>query len=182
VTSVRSDVSSELPGITLRRAVAGDAQAIGSLFDAAVRDGWTFLGEVAQRPMFTPQQWDELVADHAPPKALIVATDDAHGVVGFSAVHPEVGEMFLLFVHPAYAGRGIGRALLSAAHDVLRAAGCNEVFLFTEERNARALAVYDAAGYRPDGQVRESDFHGEPLRELRLVKALRVSEPQNVAR
>jgi hypothetical protein len=31
----------------MRRAVAGDAQAIGSLFDAAVRDGWTFLGQVA---------------------------------------------------------------------------------------------------------------------------------------
>jgi GNAT superfamily N-acetyltransferase len=172
VTSVRSEASSQLPGITLRPAVAGDAQAIGALFDAAVRDGWTFLGEVAQRPMFTPQQWDELVADHAPPKALLVATDDAHGVVGFTAVHPEVGEMFLLFVHPAHAGRGIGRALLNAAHDVLRAAGCTEVFLFTEERNARALAVYVAAGYRPDGQVRESDFHGEPLRELRLVNAL----------
>jgi ribosomal protein S18 acetylase RimI-like enzyme len=178
VTSVRSEASTELPGITMRRAVAGDAQAIGSLFDAAVRDGWTFLGQVAQRPMFTPQQWDELVADHAPPKALLVATDDAHGVVGFTAVHPEVGEMFLLFVHPAHAGRGIARALLNAAHDVLRAAGRTEVFLFTEERNARALAVYDAAGYRPDGQVRESDFHGEPLRELRLVKALRGSEPR----
>jgi GNAT superfamily N-acetyltransferase len=172
VKSIGSEISSERQGITLRRAVAGDAQPIGALFDAAVRDGWKFLGEVAQRPMFTPQQWDDLVADHAPPKALLVATDDAHGVFGFTAVHPEVGEMFLLFVHPAHAGRGIGRTLLNAAHDVLRAAGCTEAFLFTEERNVRARAVYDAAGYRPDGEVRESDFHGEPLREVRLVMAL----------
>ena len=28
------------------------------------------------------------------------------------------------------------------------------------------------AGYVPDGTVRESDFEGEPLREVRLVKAL----------
>jgi ribosomal protein S18 acetylase RimI-like enzyme len=158
--------------IALRRATAGDAQAIGAVFDAAVRDGWSFLGEVARRPMFKAEQWDELVAGYAPPKALLVATDDAHGVVGFTAVHPEDGEMFLLFVHPAHAGRGIGRLLLDAAHDALRAAGCSEAYLFTEERNVRAQAVYEAAGYRPDGRIRESDFHGEPLREVRLVKPL----------
>jgi GNAT superfamily N-acetyltransferase len=167
-----SKQSSELAGVTLRRAVPGDSQAIGAVFDAAVREGWTFLGELARRPMFSSQQWDELVADHAPPNALLVAIDGAHGVVGFTAVHPEVGEMFLLFVDPAYAGRGVGRMLLNAAHDILRAAGRTEAFLFTEERNARALAVYATAGYRQDGTVRESDFNGAPLRELRLVKPL----------
>lgn len=80
--------------------------------------------------------------------------------------------MFLLFVDPARAGHGVGRVLLEAAHDVLLGAGRTEVFLFTEERNARARAVHTAAGYRPDGTVRESDFQGEVPRELRLVKAL----------
>jgi hypothetical protein len=32
--------------------------------------------------------------------------------------------------------------------------------------------VYTAAGYRPDGTIRESDFNGTTLRELRLVKRL----------
>jgi GNAT superfamily N-acetyltransferase len=166
------DTVRELSDIALRRAVAADAQAIAAVFDAAVRDRWTYLGELARRSLFSAQRWDALVADHAPPRALLVATDGAHGIVGFTAVHPEVGEMFLLFVDPAHAGRGIGRMLLNAAHDVLRAAGTTEAFLFTEERNLRAQAVYAAAGYRPDGTVRESDFHGTPLRELRLVKAL----------
>jgi GNAT superfamily N-acetyltransferase len=172
VAAAGFEISAELLGIGLRRAVAGDAQAIGAVFDAAVRDGWTYLGELAQRPMFSAQHWDEFVVDHAPPRALIVATDDADEVVGFTAIHPEVGEMFLLFVDPSHGGRGIGRVLLNAAHDVLRAAGNSEAFLFTEERNARARAVYAAAGYRPDGEVRESDFEGAPLRELRLVKPL----------
>jgi ribosomal protein S18 acetylase RimI-like enzyme len=164
--------SPRLPDIRLRQAVAADAPAIGAVFDAAVRDGWTFLGERAQRPMFSAPYWDQLVADHAPPRALIVATDGAGSVVGFAAVQPEVGEMFLLFVDPSHAGRGIGRMLLDAAHDALRAAGLTEAFLFTEERNARARAVYAAAGYRPDGTVRGSDFDGAPLREVRLVKTL----------
>jgi ribosomal protein S18 acetylase RimI-like enzyme len=156
----------------VRRATADDARAIGAVFDAAVRAGWTYLGELAQKPMFAPEDWDKLVAGHAPPRVLLVATDPAGEVIGYTAAHPEDGEMFLLFVHPAYARRGIGRALLSAAHDALRAAGCQQAYLFTHEQNKPALALYASAGYRPDGSVRESDFAGTAIRELRLVKQL----------
>jgi len=158
--------------ITLRPAVSADAAAIGAVFDAAVRAGWTYLGELIAEPMFTPQDWDQLVADHMPPNVLLVAVDETDGIVGYAAVHPADGEMFLLFVHPAHAGRGIGRTLLAAAHDALRAAGCREAFLFVHEQNERALAVYAAAGYSRDGSVRTSDFRGTHVRELRLVKQL----------
>jgi ribosomal protein S18 acetylase RimI-like enzyme len=159
--------------IAIRRAVADDAQDIGAVFDAAVREGWKYLGELAARPMFPPNEWDSLVVEHAPPNALLVAINEAHRLVGFVAVHPAEGEMYLLFVHPDHAGRGVGRALLEAAHEVLRAAGCREAFLYTHEQNERALAVYETAGYRRDGAVRESEFRGQHLREPRLVKALR---------
>jgi hypothetical protein len=33
------------PTISLRPAVPGDAPGIGAVFDAAVRAGWTYLGE-----------------------------------------------------------------------------------------------------------------------------------------
>jgi ribosomal protein S18 acetylase RimI-like enzyme len=160
------------PRFTLRRAVPGDAPAIGAVFDAAIRSGWTYLGDLIAEPLFTPQDWDQLVADHRPPNVLVVAVDETQGVVGYAAVHPADGEMFLLFVHPGCAGRGIGRALLAAAHDALRAAGCPEAFLFVHEQNERALAVYTAAGYRPDDSDRVSDFRGTRIRELRLVRVL----------
>lgn len=160
------------PAIKLRRAVPGDAPAIGAVFDAAVRAGWTYLGELVVEPMFTADDWIRLVADHEPPNLLLVAVDERGGVVGYSAIHPEDGEMYLLFVHPAHARHGIGRMLLAAAHDALRAAGCRVAFLFVHEQNQRALAVYMAAGYRPDGSDRVSDFRGVRIRELRLVKHL----------
>jgi len=158
--------------ISIRRAVASDAQKIGAVFDAAVREGWTYLGDLAREPMFPLDEWDKLVAEHAPPNVLLVAIDELGDVVGFTAVHPREGEMFLLFVHPKHAGRGVGRALLDAAHGALRDAGCREAFLYTHAENERALAVYEAAGYRRDGSVRESDFRGVHLREPRLVKPL----------
>jgi len=161
--------------LTIRRAEANDAQAIGAVFDAAVREGWPYLGELVAQPLFPPEEWDDEVAKHAPPNAMLVGIDDANRIVGFTAVHPAEGEMFLLFVHPDHGGRGVGRALLSAAHDVLRAAGCREAFLYTHEQNARAIAVYEAAGYQRDGTVRESEFRGVHQREARLVKKLSPS-------
>jgi GNAT superfamily N-acetyltransferase len=68
--------------------------------------------------MFTPADWDRLVADHAVPNVLLVATDKQGNVVGYAAAHPGDGELFLLFVHPAHGGRGIGRALLEASRTV----------------------------------------------------------------
>lgn len=158
--------------IEIRRATADDAQAIAQVFDAAATTAWAYLGELVAQPLFAAEHWDQLVADHAPPNVLLVATDTSGRVVGYSAIHPEDGELFLLFVHPDFGARGIGRMLLDAAHEVLRKAGCSRVFLFTEERNERARKVYARAGYRPDGSFRESDFRGAPIRELRLVKEL----------
>jgi ribosomal protein S18 acetylase RimI-like enzyme len=157
---------------SLRRATAADAAAIGAVFDAAVRAGWTFLGEAASRPMFAAEDWDRLVLQFQPPNALVVAVDARRRIIGYAAVRVDEGELFLLFVDPDHSGRGVGRALLNAAHDALKAAGRTTVFLFTEERNSRARAVYTAAGYRADGTVRESKVHGVPIRELRLVRPL----------
>jgi ribosomal protein S18 acetylase RimI-like enzyme len=158
--------------ISIQRASTDDAKGIGAVFDAAVREGWKYLGELAARPMFPPEEWDALVAEHKPPNALLVAIDEADRLIGFVAVHPSEGEMYLLFVHPDHDGRGVGRALLAAAHEILRAAGCREAFLYTHEQNERALAFYEAVGYRRDGTARESDFRGVPLREPRLAKDL----------
>jgi ribosomal protein S18 acetylase RimI-like enzyme len=158
--------------IALRRAVQGDTPAIAAVFDAAVSAGWTYLGDLVAAPLFALEDWEQVVADHQPPNLLLVAVDDTERVVGYTAAHPEDGELVLLFVHPDVAGRGVGRTLLAAAHDALRAAGCTEAFLFTHEQNQRALAVYAAAGYRPDGSDRVSDLRGTRVRELRLVKQL----------
>jgi ribosomal protein S18 acetylase RimI-like enzyme len=161
------------PGrVTMRRAVAADAAAIADVFHAAVKSGWSYLGDLAAEPMFTSHDWDDLVAAHEPPSLLLVAVEE-DAIVGYAAAHPEDGEMFLLFVHPGHAGRGIGRQLLAAADDGLRAAGCREAFLFVHELNTRAISVYQAAGYRLDGTDRISDFRGTTIREVRLTKQLR---------
>jgi GNAT superfamily N-acetyltransferase len=43
---------------SVRPAVASDAQKIGAVFDAAVRESWTYLADLAREPMFPPDEWD----------------------------------------------------------------------------------------------------------------------------
>jgi GNAT superfamily N-acetyltransferase len=105
--------------------------------------------------------------------ALVAVVGDE--VVGFAFAGG--CELQFFYTHPRVWGLGAGRALLTAAEDALRAAGCTEAFVYTEERNHRPLRVYEAAGWRPDGAVKEREWLGAPIRELRLVKRLRARDP-----
>ena len=83
-----NSATTHMPGITLRRAILGDAPAIAAVFDAAVRTGWSYLGELVAEPMFISDDWEQLVADHLPPNVLLVAVDDTERVLGSATSSP----------------------------------------------------------------------------------------------
>src|SRR6185312_246909 len=58
--------------------------------------------------------------------------DEDGKVLGFSAADTRDGTIFALFIDPAHEGRGIGRALLGRACDVLREAGHRSATLGTQ--------------------------------------------------
>jgi GNAT superfamily N-acetyltransferase len=61
------------------------------------------------------------------------------------------GEITLLAVDPAHQQRGAGRALIEAACDAMRGAGCVVAFVGTggDEAHAPARAAYTATGFTP---------------------------------
>jgi GNAT superfamily N-acetyltransferase len=78
-------------------------------------------------------------------------------VQGFSAADPRNGEIFALFVHPAYEGRGIGRALLPLSCQILYDHGY-KVATLTTASGTRAERFYRCDGWtesgrRDDGQI-----------------------------
>jgi ribosomal protein S18 acetylase RimI-like enzyme len=82
------------------------------------------------------------------------------------------GEITRLYTHPRGQGRGAARHLLGRALEALRAAGCTEAWLNTEERNEDARRFYERQGWVEDGRPRVRDWHGARLVEPRYVKRL----------
>lgn len=71
-------------------------------------------------------------------------------IVGFSAADPRNGNIFALFIEEKYEGRGIGRALLERACNVLIEARCPRIWLTTWP-GTRAERFYRKAGWRVTG-------------------------------
>jgi GNAT superfamily N-acetyltransferase len=100
-----------------------------------------------------------------------VVAEDGDGVYGFVSWDAQTGEVTRLYVHPRRWRAGVGRALLAAAEEALRAAGVRQAWLHTEERGP-AGAFYEHCGWRRDGAARVRDWHGARLVEPRYVKDL----------
>jgi mycothiol synthase len=82
---------------------------------------------------------------------------DAGGtLLGFhwTKVHPAgdagpdpVGEVYVLGVDPGAQGLRLGRALTDLGLDHLRARGLQQVLLYVEEDNERAVRLYESSGF-----------------------------------
>ena len=63
-------------------------------------------------------------------------------------------ELVAIYVYSEHWGQGVGRALLETALAETTRLGYDEIVLWTFERNDRALRLYHAAGFAPDGATR----------------------------
>ncbi|ALI54312.1 GNAT family N-acetyltransferase [Celeribacter marinus] len=87
---------------------------------------------------------------------LLVAEQDGQ-LVGYAGVtggmRLQFGERVMdlhhLFVDEAHRGRGIGRALINASHDLARTLGCGRITVGTMTTNIAAQKAYVACGFVP---------------------------------
>lgn len=97
---------------------------------------------------------------------LLARLDDRPvGTVAASLIDGE-GWVERLYVHPAAQGRGVGRALMSAALGVLREQGCRQANLWVLAVNQPAIDVYRHWGWR---QVEAEPHAPFGLPELRFT-------------
>jgi GNAT superfamily N-acetyltransferase len=145
-------------------------------FESAVEGFGPLLPESHAYPQAPPGRFQELLAD--PGVSLLVAEEDRQ-VAGFtgcgenrdSDARAETGEIRSMFVAPRSWRRGVGRALLAAALDDLRARGYSEVSVWSFAGNERANAFYEAAGFTLDGAERSEDAWAH-IPELRYRRSL----------
>jgi GNAT superfamily N-acetyltransferase len=130
--------------------------------EAAWRGLWAqYLAfyEVSLDAEVTDQTWARLVDPAALLRGRVAVVDGE--VLGFALHHTHLStwvaapDCYLedLFLAQAARGRGLGRALLDDLIAICRAKGYARLYWHTDERNARARALYDS--YAPyDGHVR----------------------------
>jgi ribosomal protein S18 acetylase RimI-like enzyme len=146
----------------IRPATPADADAISEAMFQAGLDAWgPYLGTERMQLWTQDRQY---TAD-------LVAEDD-RGVFALVAWDEHTGEVERLYTHPRGQGRGAGTELLRRAEEALRAAGCTEAWLNTEERNTGARRFYERNGWAEKGSPRVRDWHGAHLVEPRYAKRL----------
>ena len=94
---------------------------------------------------------------------LLLAYDDA-AVAGCACVRtigPQIAEIKRMYVRPAHRRRGIGRALVEAAIEEMRAAGYSALRLDSARFMADAHALYRSAGFREIAPYSESEIPEE---------------------
>ena len=92
------------------------------------------------------------------PNIIILVAERDQQVVGYTyaglegndymALRGPAGAIYDIIVDPAHRGQGIGRMLLDATIEALKARGAPRVVLSTADRNAAAQRLFDRAGFR----------------------------------
>lgn len=130
----------------VRRATAADAGDIGRM----LHDFNTEYGEPTPGPERLAARIEMLLAGGDTAVLLGGPGPDGIAVLRFrAAIWAEALECYLaeLYVAPARRGRGLGRALMTAAIDLARNAGAAWMDLGTSEADVAARALYESLGF-----------------------------------
>lgn len=114
---------------------------------------------------FLSEQDVERIAQYVPEaihtvRILVTACDDNGHALGFAGV--DDGKLEMLFIDPAYRGKGVGATLLNfTVHEL----GVTTVDV--NEQNAQARGFYEHEGFEVVGRS-ETDEQGEPFPILHM--------------
>lgn len=175
--------------IRVRVAIPSDAAAIAAVHIGSWREGYRglvpdrILDNLSSRAR--ERRWHEILTDGNARTSTIVAHRADGAIIGFcstiapardAGVPDRTAEIAALYVAPPQWRTGVGCSLLTATLDRLHAEGWSAAILWVLAGNARALAFYDVAGFRPDGASRTEPVgsveRAEGLQQLRLQRPL----------
>ncbi len=142
--------------ITLRPAVLSDCPALAEIHVEGWRTAYAAFMPADFLASLDPardEQWiKEWIFDPQKPKIAFAAEAEGE-LVGFVFAGPEddeapgsVGEIYKLFIRPAWQNRGLGQQLMDAALNELRRQGYTRVIIWTFQQ-ARSGQFYRKLGF-----------------------------------
>ena len=146
--------------VGIRKATSADIAVIGRLGALLVRthhdfDPQRFMAATSR----TEQAYGSFLGTQLgePNIVILVAERDGEaigytyaGVEGpdYMSLRGPAGALYDIVVDPAHRGQGVGRMLLDATIEALKARGAPRVVLSTAERNTIAQRLFEHAGFR----------------------------------
>jgi GNAT superfamily N-acetyltransferase len=170
--------------MNLRPAAPGDAMAVALVHVRAWQAAYRGLMPddylAGLRPEDRAQRYDFSSPDPTRPRTLVAVEADT--ILGFATVSPArdedaagYGELCAIYVEPDCWGRGIGRALASAARAELYSLGFRSALLWVLAGNARAEQFYRADGWSRDGPHRARQIWNVTVETVRYTRVLQSS-------
>lgn len=166
----------------LRRAVPGDEPSVAEVhvrsWQVAYRGLLPDAYLDALRPAERARCYTFSAEEQEAPETLVALGDD-ETVCGFAthgrsrdAGMERAGELYALYVHPDWWGRGAGRSLIGEARARMRERGSSEATLWVLDGNERAQRFYRLDGWDATGETRRAEVHGLVVDELRYRRPL----------
>ena len=149
------------PTISVRRATADDAAALGRLGALLVRIHHGFDTDRFIAPTKDTQRGygSFLIGELERRNVLVLAAEEAGLVIGYAyaglegndwmSLRGPAGVIYDLVVDPERQRQGVGRKLLNEIIAALADLGAPRIVLSTAERNEAAQRFFDSAGFRP---------------------------------
>ncbi len=154
--------------LSFRQATFADALHLSLLADFSFRA--TFIKDFKDRQDLDDYcgktfAYDKIKGGLAKADNYFLLADFEEEVVGYAKL--KLGErpvqLQKIYLHPAFLGRGIGKALLERSKDIAREAGAGKLWLDVEEQNQNAIAFYQRTGWTTTGefdfQIGSQVFH-----------------------
>lgn len=176
-----------LDQITIRPAEPRDASAVASVHDASWRGAYRgIIPGVALERMVErrgPAWWQRLIKQQRG----IMVLEIHNKVVGYVTLganrSPSLrlgGEIYEIYIAPAYQGLGFGSRLFAAAQERLHSAGLRDFAVWVLEDNDPAVAFYRAMGGEAVAQGVEhfasNDACGGQCRKLAFAWGVRARQ------
>jgi GNAT superfamily N-acetyltransferase len=159
----------------IRSARVSDVPAMAAIKHDAGLAAWAhILPPAVIEALRMPPRWIAAVESADDRVRMLIAETEGR-VLGFAFTRPSgdedaahaTGELDGFYVDPGSWGRGVGRALLAAATEILRRAGFAEATLWTAAENHRPRRIYEDAGWQLDGTDRRRELGGVEFVEVR---------------
>lgn len=167
---------------TVRPATLRDAKHIAELHNSTAREAFkSVLGDtpIADVPLDKRQAFWREAIEYAEPQVQVALDDDKIiGFVGFdrsrdAGTPPTMGEIWAIYVAPAYWDKGAGVALWDAAREGLQEEGCTTVTVWVPLANDRAMRFHELAGFKREMNTAKTVPIGAvKVEEIRLKRSL----------